>query len=86
MSNSYSLEQLGWESICVEPNPEIFNYLVKNRPNSRNINCAVTDSNIKELEFFIEETGVLSGCRYDEEDVKRRYANRGLEYKNPFKK
>lgn len=43
------------------------------------------DSTIEQIEFFIEEIGVLSGCTYDEEDVKQRYKNRGLEYKKPEK-
>lgn len=29
LSNSYSLEQLGWKSICIEPNPNIYKFLKK---------------------------------------------------------
>ena len=86
LSNSFSFSQLGWKSVCIEPNPEIYSYLIKNRPNSVNINKAIVgDDKIKEIDFFSEEIGVLSGCNYDEEDIKKRYKNRGLAYK-PLKK
>lgn len=84
LSNSYSLEQLGWKSICVEPNPSIFIHLKETRPYSKNINAAVvSDENIKEVDFFSEKLGVLSGCDYDEVDIKKRYINRGIEYEDP---
>ncbi|MEM6517336.1 MAG: FkbM family methyltransferase [Bacteroidota bacterium] len=86
LSNSLSLEQIGWKSLNIEPNPRIFDYLKKNRPNSININMAIVgDEDVKEIDFFSEEIGVLSGCAYDEEDVKLRYKNRGLTYKEPKK-
>ncbi|WP_410004668.1 FkbM family methyltransferase [Aequorivita nionensis] len=86
LSNSFAFEQLGWKSICIEPNPTIFKYLEKNRPTSININNAVVgDENILEIDFFAEEIGVLSGCNYDADDVKKRYENRGLEYTEPEK-
>ena len=84
LSNSFSLEQKGWKSINIEPTPEVFKVLEKNRPNSKNINCAIVGSEkIKEIDFYSEEIGVLSGCSYDEEDIKRRYKNRGLDYTPP---
>ncbi|HPF12333.1 MAG TPA: FkbM family methyltransferase [Flavobacteriaceae bacterium] len=86
LSNSYSLSEIGWEAICVEPSPVIFQYLKKNRPSAITINKAVVgDEGIKEIEFYSEEIGVLSGVVYDEEDVKKRYKNRGLNYKAPIK-
>lgn len=84
LSNSFSLEQKGWKSINIEPTPEVFKALEKNRPNSKNINCAIVGNvETKEIDFYSEEIGVLSGCSYDEEDIKRRYKNRGLDYKPP---
>ncbi len=86
LSNSFAFEQLGWKSVCIEPNPTIFQYLEKNRPATININNAIVgDENIGEIDFFAEEIGVLSGCNYDADDVKKRYKNRGLEYKEPDK-
>lgn len=86
LSNSYALDQLGWKAVCVEPNPKIFTYLVNNRPSAINVNKAIVgDDTITEIDFYSEEIGVLSGCDYDEEDIKKRYKNRGLEYKAPEK-
>ena len=86
LSNSLGLELRGWQSICVEPNPSIFPYLEKYRQSSINVNAAIVgDKSIKEIDFFMEEIGVLSGCDFNEEDIKRRYENRGINY-NPPKK
>jgi FkbM family methyltransferase len=40
-------DSVGWKGINIEPLPYAFNLLVKNRPNSININCALSDKNIK---------------------------------------
>ena len=86
LSNSFAFEQLGWKSVCIEPSPAIFKFLEQNRPAAININNAiVSDENIAEIDFYAEEIGVLSGCNYDADDVKKRYRNRGLEYKEPDK-
>ncbi|AGC77399.1 FkbM family methyltransferase [Nonlabens dokdonensis] len=86
LSNSKSLEDLGWKAINVEPNPVIFEYLKRNRPESINLNMAVVgDDAIKEIDFYAEELGVLSGCIVDEDDLKKRYKNRGIEYQEPQK-
>jgi FkbM family methyltransferase len=86
LSNSYSLNQIGWKSVCIEPNPDVFKYLLLNRPNSININKAIVGyEGIKDIDFFSEETGVLSGCDYNDLDIKKRYEDRGLEYKEPRK-
>lgn len=36
-------KELGWNGINIEPNPDMFNALMCNRPNSININCALSD-------------------------------------------
>lgn len=85
LSNSYAFDQMGWKTICIEPNPDIFKYLVKQRPNATNINKAiVSDDKIDSIDFFQEKIGVLSGCNFDEEDVKERYRKRGLKYEPPI--
>lgn len=43
-SNTKYFDDLGWETICIEPNPNIFKLLEQNRPNSININCAAHDN------------------------------------------
>lgn len=84
LSNSYSLELRGWRSLCIEPNPDIFQHLKGNRRKSVNVNCAVVgDASIQEVEFFVEKIGVLSGIEFDEHDVKERYDRRGLTYESP---
>lgn len=41
-SNTYALEQLGWDGVCVEPNPDAFEQLASNR--SRFVsNFAISD-------------------------------------------
>ncbi|MBW2937731.1 FkbM family methyltransferase [Aureisphaera sp. CAU 1614] len=86
LSNSYSLEQLGWQALCVEPNPSIFQFLEANRPHAVLVNKAIVgNETTKEITFYSEEIGVLSGVVYDEEDIKRRYEKRGLAYKSPEK-
>ncbi|WP_124980937.1 FkbM family methyltransferase [Nonlabens xiamenensis] len=84
LSNTYSLEKIGWETLNIEPNPIMFQELELNRPDAINVNCAVVESDQNNtITFFAEEIGVLSGCSFDEEDIKRRYANRGLPYEEP---
>ena len=86
LSNSKSLEMLGWQALNIEPSPVIFECLKENRPHSVNLNMAVVgDDTIKEIDFYAEELGVLSGCTVDEDDLKRRYNNRGITYKAPEK-
>jgi FkbM family methyltransferase len=86
LSNSYALENLGWKSLCIEANPKLFAPLKSNRPRSSCISCAVVDSeDLTEVEFMIEEIGVLSGVSIDIADVKNRYKRRGLEFKRPDK-
>ena len=41
ISNTAALEfDLDWTGICVEPNTDLFNKLIINRPKSTNVNCA----------------------------------------------
>lgn len=49
-SNSYYLECIGWNGICIEPIPQIYNILKQNR-NCKCLNIAITEEN-KEYEFL----------------------------------
>lgn len=60
LSNTYLLEQLGWTGICVEPIPEKFELLQKNRK-SINVNKAAYNVSGKQIEFTIAEYSLLSG-------------------------
>lgn len=54
----------GWTGINVEPIKEVFDKLVKNRPNSININCAVDKTNgIAEFIYNRGYSEMISGLR-----------------------
>ena len=85
-SNSYSLENIGWRSLCMEPTPAMYKKLVANRPKAKCFNVAVVgDEDISQIDFLSEELGLLSGVNIDVEDVKLRYKRRGLKFKEPEK-
>jgi len=84
LSNSLALENLGWDTVCIEPHPKYFSALAANRPNSQCINAAIIGNpSLDEVSFYAEELGLLSGVQMDHEDVKTRYKKRGLEFKEP---
>ena len=39
-SNTFALEQQGWTGACIEASPEVFQALIVNRPNCKNLNVA----------------------------------------------
>jgi FkbM family methyltransferase len=63
-----------WSGINIEPNPNVFNRLVKNRPNSINLNYAVSEKEAK-LDFMMNTgyTEMLSGLKdnYDTKHLQR---------------
>lgn len=61
LSNSKFFEELGWNGICVEPIPSVFQKLINNRK-CKCINAAISDKN-EEIDFLICEgyTEMLSG-------------------------
>lgn len=67
-------EDSGWRGICIEPNPEIFETLRKNRA-ALCINCGISTKNTKSKFLKISGTGpsCLSGLisQYDPRHVKR---------------
>lgn len=86
LSNSYSLENIGWRSLCMEPTPSMYKKLIANRPNAECFNLAVVgDESINQIDFLSEELGLLSGVNIDVEDVRSRYKRRGLAFKEPEK-
>jgi len=65
LNNTLYFEQTnGWTGINIEPNPEVFEQLKKNRPNCININCAVSSKN-GTAEFLCNKgrTEMLSGLK-----------------------
>lgn len=88
LSNSYALEKIGWTSICIEPNPDYFPLLTKNRPDALCINAALVDTKDsgKFMSFYTEELGLLSGLNINSSEIKERYKKRGLSFKGIQKK
>ena len=71
-SNSYFFEKnLGWTGICVEPIPNIFQALQKNR-NCICLNCCITDFEGKATFIKITNSSMLSGL---EEKFDPRHLN-----------
>lgn len=58
-SNTLMMEQLGWQGVCIEPNPESFPILRDNRRCFCS-NAAISDVEDTEVEFVV--CGMLSGC------------------------
>jgi len=73
INNTKMLEDLGWDGICIEPHPKVFQRLVQNRT-CKTVNCAVWDHNTKVK--FLALTGpteMLSGIQesYDPKHYQR---------------
>lgn len=74
-SNTYPLEQSGWRGYCIEPNPIVFEQLVKNRGlQSMCYNVGISNVNAA-LEFWQIEgySEMLSGFKdfYDPRHIER---------------
>lgn len=60
LSNTYLLEkEYDWKGICIEPVPQKYNLLCKNRPNSQCYNNPIYDESGKDVEFAISTNGTL---------------------------
>ena len=64
-------ETLGWSGILIEPQPQFFNAIAKNRPNSKAYNCAIIDSD-RPLEMKVrawlhegDPVGTLTDASFD---------------------
>lgn len=73
-SNTYSYEkEMGWDGICVEPNPGVYSRLIKNRGCKCYNNC-ISDVRM-ELDFMVIKgySEMLSGIvsNYDDRHIKR---------------
>jgi len=62
LSNTYAMEKLGWTGICVEPLPDRYSELVKNR-SCKTYNVAIDKLGGQTLDFVVDH--MLSG------DIKR---------------
>ena len=72
-SNTKKFEELGWDGICIEPNPDAFAKLEQNRK-SINVNAAISERNgIGEFVKVDGQASMLSGLAetFDEEHKNR---------------
>ena len=74
-SNTLYFEQKGWDGICIEAHPDLYQGLLENR-NCHRINAAVTNSPNKSIKFIkIPEDGPagLSGIvdNYEPQHLRR---------------
>ncbi len=60
-SNTKYFEELGWTGICIEPNPEAFQQLVKNRSCLCLQGCISNQKGIREFVWVRGEPAMLSG-------------------------
>lgn len=74
ISNTYYLEKLGWDGICVEPNPDIFARLTRNRK-VKCMRCAIYSEN-KMIRFH--RAGAGSGISPNGEIKIQAYTLRTL--------
>jgi FkbM family methyltransferase len=76
MSNSYVFEQQGWSGICIEAIPKYAQLCVQNRPQATCLQMAcVGDEKLEEVEFSVEEMGIVSGiaARSDDPGLANTY-------------
>jgi FkbM family methyltransferase len=71
-SNTLSLEKKGWCGICVEAHSDYIPLLKKNRPNSKVIHAAVSETDKDEVIFYANSRGSLSTLDKNQEERFRR--------------
>ncbi len=79
ISNTYALENIGWDGICIEPIPEIFSLLEANR-NCHKYNVAISSETKRGVKFS-KVSGLLglSGLAHQmPERIKKGLVNQGL--------
>lgn len=87
LSNTYLLEQRGWKGIAVEPNPYIYEKLVKNRKCITVQGCIASIPGIKRFRVISGYSEMLSGLvdEYDPRHIKRietEIESKGGEFKD----
>jgi len=73
-SNTYIFEQIGWKGICIEPQPNIFRQLKRNRKCDL-YNIALSSHSSENVEFFqAHNAPALSGINEGMEDTHKNWA------------
>jgi len=60
-NNSLHFDKNGWKCYCFEPNPELFNEFLVNRPNTMVYNVAIGSTNADSVDFYIYNTDSIYG-------------------------
>jgi len=72
-ANSLSLEEQGWEGLCIEAHPGYMDLLRANRPGSRVVHCAIGDRDQAEVTFYANRRGSLSTLKPEMEPHFREH-------------
>lgn len=85
ISNSLFFSNIGWKGICVEPNKDVFQKLIVNRPNSICLNVCVGKNEMVNYRKITGYAEMLSGIvsEYDqrhEDRIKREISMFGGDY------
>ena len=80
-SNTKTLEELGWNGICIEPNPNDYNKLVLTRPEAKCIRVAVYNKN-GSIAFSSPENGLVGGIKHTLTSQKLLWEKEGQIYKD----
>lgn len=83
ISNTYALEKIGWDGVCIEPIPEIFSLLETNR-NSHMYNVAISSEAKHEVNFSkVPRSLGLSGLEHQmPERIRKGLENQELKIEN----
>lgn len=90
LSTNKFFEEIGWECINIEANPDVFNELIANRPKATNINIALSNNNnIKKFEYdrrrgfkngrIITEDAVTDELKKDIPNIRRRRIEQNIQ-------
>jgi FkbM family methyltransferase len=83
LSTTYAFDQAGWRGLCVEALPDMAERCRSLRTAVTVQAAAVADPALREVTFYRESLGLLSGVALDaarEDDVRGRYERRGLDF------
>jgi len=73
-SNTKAFDKHGWKGICIEAHPDYIDILIKNRPDSIVIQCAVGENNEDDAIFYTNKRGALSSLsRHREKEFRTCY-------------
>lgn len=85
LSNTYSFYKAGWKGICVDANPEYFEFCTKYRQNDILINAVCSGTENTKVDFLCDPTGLYSSKISSPEkldEIKARLEKNNIPNKN----